>query len=221
MMVALVSITGCGGEEMGEPSGEPSEVNNQAAADAAYLDELFPERQNAYDPRIQHKAPAVPIMIDGELHPPEAISRFNGGDVIYLMSDEGRKAGYVHVFANPKKLREYLEAHGQMPAARRAGVTAMNTAPATFYQNSNFGGAELSFAKGIWVPNLKDHFMFWPVTWNDEISSVRAAAGGSYTVLYGNSNYWGGQVWIRAGEYDHDLSWANFDNVASSIKVLD
>jgi hypothetical protein len=221
LMVGLVSVTGCGGAEMEEPSEPSVEVSDQAAEDSAYFDSLFPVQQDADDAQLQHPTPRVPIMVDGQLHAPETISRFNGRPVIYLMNAESQEGGFVYVFANPQQLRKHLRARGQLPRAEVPGVSAQeDTTPAAFFEDAAFEGNVLRLRVGYGIPNLKDHMMAWPWTWNDEISSVQAAGSGSHTVLYQNSNYWGTQVWLQAGTHDYDLSWSSFDNQTSSIKVL-
>lgn len=220
VLVALVSVTGCGGSETDAPFEQPSEVSDQAMEDSPYLQELFPSRQDAYDPQLRHQAPPVRIMVDGELREPEEISRFNGRPIIYLMNAESQEGGFVYVFADHQQLRTHLQARGKMPRGEVSGVTAANQNPAVFFVDPSLEGYELKVEPGYALPNLKDVNMAFLRNWNDEISSLTASPVGTYTVLYMHSNYWGSEVWTEAGGYKYDLSWANFDNQASSIKVL-
>ncbi|NMO22069.1 hypothetical protein HPC49_35930 [Pyxidicoccus fallax] len=223
---SLASLVGCGGGEGTAPvdaEGNPTATARSAKEEAA-LARLFPGwgdlGRYANDPQFQHATPKVPIVVDGVRLPPEAIQRFNGQPVIYLMNEESQEGGFVYVFSTHQKLRAHLEARGKMPRLDGGDVSAMDETPAIFYADPGLTGWEIRFSRGTEVPNLTSHSVNWFWNWNDQISSLAAANVGTYTVLYQNSNYWGTEVWTAAGTSRYDLGWINYDNQASSIRVL-
>jgi hypothetical protein len=222
---SLLSWVGCGGEpaHSTDTAQDPSSVAAQRADEAAF-DAVFAEwkaaRISADDPQLQHKPPAVRLMIDGMLQPPETIARFNGRPVIYLVNAEAQEGRFAYVFSSPEQLREHLKATHALPRLTSGPSAAAGTVPATFYADANLTGWTLQFLPGVSDSDLRDNSVNWFWNWNDQISSVTAAPTGSYTILYQSVGFGGSTVVVAAGTMEYNLAWLNFDNLTSSIKVL-
>ncbi len=140
-----------------------------------------------------HHSAAVPtgvtatpsvLVVDGVRHPASQAAHYQALGYHFLVTRASLAAGQTLAF------RQETDMRAQLATAMKAASTLVRPMAVneyvTIFQDSNGGGNAHRF-DGPTIVNLTDYMMWWPTSWNDQVSSLATGSYGSVT-CYQNTN---------------------------------
>jgi hypothetical protein len=163
--------------------------------------------------KVVHQVPLVPVIIDGQKHKPEEITKYNGRALYFVVDPQAQKEGALYAFTSIDLLKNYMvETHGLPEAAGEVSTNHTSNDPFSYFpEHTGYGGAWLALRVGYGITNLGG--------WNDRVSSILATPYGRWTALYEHSNFGGTQLWFYSGSDVWDLRSYGWNDRASSLGV--
>jgi hypothetical protein len=165
-------------------------------------------------PSRSHPTPRVPVVVDGIQVSADALQRYAGQHLIFVLTPEAQAQGVVYAFTS--------RAAAQHNLAKQSTLgTAATSSSYTVYNWTNYGNDAISFGELASVGNLGSirrgpwPFSLWQ-TWNDEIESIRNPTGRGI-VLFMDTYFEYGEFIVAPGTNISDLSVYGWENVASSL----
>ncbi|MFC4076148.1 peptidase inhibitor family I36 protein [Salinithrix halophila] len=165
----------------------------------------------------------LPVVLDGTKVSPNSPKVDKAK--IFVEDDKAQKQGVVFGFSSKAKAEKYLkegvspiQKETSLPISPQQGKPSPTATSSYFFEHAGFGGSWFSIQLGYASSYLGSY-------WNDRISSLSAASGGNWTILYEHSNYRGKQYWLKSGYSRSNLvdvpdgSGGNWNDKASSIYV--
>jgi hypothetical protein len=165
-------------------------------------------------PSRQHPTSRVPLIVDGMRVPPDALQRYAGQHLIFVLSPEAQAQGVLYAFTSRAAARN------QLANQTSTALTATSTSY-TVYNWTNFGNDAISFDQLSSVGNLGSirrgpwPFSLWQ-TWNDEIESIKNPTGRGI-VLFMDRYFEYGEFIVAPGTNVSNLNEYGWGNVASSL----
>jgi hypothetical protein len=165
-------------------------------------------------PSRPHPTPRVPLIIDGMRVFPDALQRYAGQHLIFVLTPEAQAQGVMYAFTSRAAARHHLA--NQISTALTATSTSY-----TVYNWTNYGNDAISFDQLASVGNLGSirrgpwPFSLWQ-TWNDEIESIRNPTGRGI-VLFMDPYFEYGEFIVAPGTNVSNLNVYGWGNVASSL----
>ena len=161
-----------------------------------------------------YPTPRVPVIVDGLRVPPDALQRYAGQHLIFVLTREAQAQGVVYAFTSRAAARHHL-------ASQVSTAVAATSTSYTVYNWTNYGNDAISFGELASVGNLGSirrgpwPFSLWQ-TWNDEIESIRNPTGRGI-VLFMDPYFEYGEFIVAPGTTVSDLNVYGWGNVASSL----
>lgn len=197
---------------------------------------------------IVHKAPSVPIMLDGEKAASEAVKDFDGKPLYYFLSRQSQDDGTLRVFSTAAGLhayrREIAASVAPLMAPDSAGAMRLESATESsvfsgavaLYEHEYFGGDRWVFnGEDGSIPHFGKVFCF---LWmcediNDKVTSLTSNIWVTipgwvwpvYTVLYEHINYegveyGGSELWIPNSDAIPTLVPSGWNDRVSSMSYF-
>jgi hypothetical protein len=125
---------------------------------------------------ITHQVPDCPFFIDGSEAEPEAILKYNGMPLVYLMDPVAQRMGkdVLYVFTSEAKAQAYIKAViDPLLNALQPPVSAARERGLTLYEHAGFLGSSFTFPVGVTINDLRQFRLSGSsLNWNDRASSL-------------------------------------------------
>lgn len=164
-----------------------------------------PKPAPAREPQVG--LPSVPVVLNGVRIAPEALNRYPGEDLHYVLDPRDWQ---LHVFTSPEQRDQYLRARSLVQKSGLTDVTLASTAgpTATFWENENRTGSYIQYSTSV----------FSLGGWSDVISSLET--GTRSVRLWEHEGFRGASLTIPADVIVEDLGPFGWSDVASSLQFL-
>lgn len=213
MALLLITLMGYQASSAAAQKTDPANLVTSDQIVPLQQDHALVEMSQKDAAKLVHRIPLVPIVVDGQYYEPEAITKYNGKALYFLVDSQAQKEGVLYAFTTIENLSAYMSETQGLPMAG-GSISPNHTSddPFSYFpEHSGYGGYWFALRVGYGVTNLGD--------WNDRASSVLATPYGRWTALYEHSDFGGAQLWIPASHNIYDLRPYGWNDRASSFGV--